>query len=55
MAFHSPGAMKPTPPITKALNSVVWYHVLLSVDDGVLSTDTVTEASGFPMVKADFS
>lgn len=27
MAFHRPGAMKPTPPIMKALKSVVWYQV----------------------------
>lgn len=27
MAFHRPGAMKPTPPIIKALKSVVWYQV----------------------------
>lgn len=55
MAFHNPGAMKPTPPITKALKSVVRYHVLFSVDDGELSTDTVAVASCFPMVKAVLS
>jgi hypothetical protein len=27
MAFHRPGAMKPTMPMTKALKSVVRYHV----------------------------
>lgn len=27
IAFHRPGARKPTPPITKALKSVVRYHV----------------------------
>jgi hypothetical protein len=27
MAFHRPGARKPTPPITKALKRVVLYHV----------------------------
>lgn len=27
MAFHKPGAMKPTPPMIKALKSVVWYQV----------------------------
>jgi hypothetical protein len=32
IAFHKPGAMKPTPPITNALKRVVWYHVLFCGD-----------------------
>ena len=31
IAFHRPGAMNPTPPMTKALKRVVWYHVRFGV------------------------
>ena len=31
IAFHRPGAMKPTAPMMKALNRVVWYHARFGV------------------------
>jgi len=48
IAFHKPGAIKPTPPMMKALKRVVWYHVRFGggcVETLSVSEDTETGVS----------
>jgi hypothetical protein len=45
IAFHSPGAMNPTPPITNALNSDERYHLRGSASEGGCEVGSVSSCS----------